>query len=102
MIKHIIAGVAAAGITVTAFALPAQAGTRPVNWEQRTCAAFGMWQARPGAGRLDALVADSLHLPHGYLAADAAQLLADSVTAKPQAKYITQDRLDVAYDCTDG
>jgi len=103
MIKRIMAGTAAAGIAVAAFALPAQAGThKPVNWQQRTCTAFGQYQAEPATGRLDTLVTASLHLPRGYLAADVAQLLADSVTAKPQAKYVSEDKRYVAYDCTNG
>ena len=73
MIKTITAGIAAAGITVAAFALPAQAGTR-VNWQERTCSAFTAWERHPTTARLDAMTADSFHVPWKYLGADAADL----------------------------
>ena len=50
MIKSILAGIAAAGITVTAFVLPAQASVTQqagAGLDGRTCSAFARWQARP-------------------------------------------------------
>jgi hypothetical protein len=99
MIKSILGFAVAAVLIVTAFALPAQAGAKPASWTQRTCSAFTAWQDHPAARNLDTLVTDSLRLPHGYLAADVAQLLADSVTAKPDAKYVSASAQYVATDC---
>jgi hypothetical protein len=104
MIKRILSAAAAAGIAVTAFVMPAQASTaaRPVNWTQRTCDAFHAWQDHPTTRNLDTLVVDSLRLPHGYLAADVAQLLADSVTAKPKPHPVATDGEYVGQDCYGG
>ena len=63
MIKRILAGIAAAGIAVTVFTVPAHASThvQPANWTGRTCSAFARWQARPTTAGLDKLVTFSLH-----------------------------------------
>ena len=75
MIKKILAGIAAAGITVAAFALPASASThKPVNWTARTCSAFAAWQHKPSTANLDRLVTDSFHVPAKYLGQDIASL----------------------------
>jgi hypothetical protein len=76
MIKRITAGIAAAGIAVTAFALPASAAARPVhvNWTARTCSAFAAWERKPSTVRLDTLAADSFHVPWKYLGDDVASL----------------------------
>ena len=103
MIKRILAGVAAAGIAVTAFALPAQASARPApNWTQRTCSAFARWQARPTTAGLDKLVTFSLHLPRGYLQADVLELAADVLTVKPDQGYVDVAAQYVGEDCYGG
>jgi hypothetical protein len=102
MIKSILGFAVAAGLIVTAFALPAQAGAKPASWAQRTCSAFTAWQGHPTARNLDTLVTDSLRLPHGYLAADVAQLLADSVTPKSRAHLVSADAQYVGQDCYGG
>src|ERR1700760_3474225 len=90
------AAVVSGSLVVLTWPAPADAS---VNWTQKTCGAFAVYEHHQTTGNLDALVADSLRLPHGYLAADVAGLLADSVTAKPKAKYITKDVRYVAGDC---
>ena len=61
MIKGIVAGIAAAGIAVTAFALPAAASTasvtaRPAHsaawYDTHACRAFHTWLRRPTAKHL--------------------------------------------------
>ena len=75
MIKRITAGIAAAGIAVTAFALPAQASTRPApSWTGRTCSAFARWQHKPTVANLDRTLTYSLHVPWKYLGSDVASL----------------------------
>ena len=103
MIKRILAGIAAAGITVTAFALPAHASTKPApNWTDRTCSAFARWQAKPTTVNLDKLVTFSLHLHRGYLQADVLELAADALTAKPDAGYVDVAAQYVGEDCYGG
>ena len=103
MIKRILAGIAAAGITVTAFALPAHASTKPApNWTDRTCSAFARWQDKPTTVNLDKLVTFSLHLPRGYLQADVLELAADAMTAKPDAGYVDVAAQYVGEDCYGG
>jgi len=100
MIKRILAGIAAAGITVTALALPAHASTRPVNWTQRTCNAFAAYESHPGKLALERVVADSFHVS-GYgkpgLASDIGQLWADS--AGGGRKYLPADNEYIRDDC---
>ena len=103
MIKRILAGIAAAGITVTAFALPASASVKPApNWTGRTCSAFARWQGKPTTAGLDKLVVFSLHLPRGYLQADVLELAADALTAKPDAGYVDVAAQYVGEDCYGG
>ena len=103
MIKRILAGIAAAGITVTAFAVPAHASTKPApNWTDRTCSAFSRWQDKPTTANLDKLVVFSLHLPRGYLQADVLELAADAMTAKPDAGYVDVAAQYVGEDCYGG
>ena len=97
-IKRITAGIAAAGIAVTAFALPAHAATVPVNWHQRTCTAFGRWQAHPTTARLDTLAADSFHVPWRYLGADVWGMYSD--VRSGSVKYVHSDVRYVAEDCS--
>jgi len=101
MIKHITAGIAAAGLAVTAFAVPASASTR-VNWTQRTCSAFSRWQDKPTTAGLDKLITFSLHLPRGYLQADVLELGADALTAKPDRGYVDVAAQYVGEDCYGG
>ena len=103
MIKRILAGIAAAGITVTAFALPAHASTKPApNWTDRTCSAFSRWQDKPTTAGLDKLVVFSLHLPRGYLQADVLELAADVLTVKPDPGYVDVAAQYVGEDCYGG
>ena len=105
MIKRILSGIAAAGITVTAFALPAHAtvtGRPAPNWAGRTCSAFSRWQDKPTTANLDKLVTFSLHLPRGYLQADALELAADVLTAKPDQGYVDVAAQYVGEDCYGG
>jgi hypothetical protein len=102
MITRILAGIAAAGIAVTAWTMPAQASARPVTWAQRTCSAFSRWQAHPATGSLDRLVTYSLRLPRGYLAADVGQLLAVSVGAKPDPNGVDVAEQYLYEDCHGG
>ena len=101
MIKYITAGIAAAGLAVTAFALPASASThKPVNWTARTCSAFRTWDRHRSEGRLAVLVVDSTHLGRSYLKADVGQLYADaSSPSKKAAKYLGDDATYVNQDC---
>ena len=103
MIKRIIAGIAASAITVTVFALPASASTKPApNWTGRTCSAFSRWQDKPTTASLDKLVTFSLHLPRGYLQADVLELAADVMTAKPDQGYVDVAAQYVGEDCFGG
>ena len=103
MIKRILAGIASAGIAVTAFAVPAHASVKPApNWTGRTCSAFSRWQAKPTVAGLDKLVTFSLHLPRGYLQADVLELAADAMTAKPDAGYVDVAAQYVGEDCYGG
>jgi hypothetical protein len=102
MIRSILAAAVLAAVQFTGFAMPAHAVARPANWTQRTCDAFSAWQDHPTTRNLDTLVTDSLGLRHGYLAADVAQLLADSVTAKPKAHLVSVDGQYVGQDCYGG
>jgi len=108
MIKTILArGVLVLACGTTAFTVntlagvPAHAATA-VSWTQRTCSAFSRWQDKPTTADLDKLVVFSLHLPRGYLAADVAELLADSVTAKPDQGYVSVAAQYVGEDCYGG
>ncbi len=75
MTKRILAGVAVAGIAVTAFALPAHASVKPApNWTGRTCSAFARWQHKPTVANLDRTLTYSLHVPWNYLGSDVASL----------------------------
>ena len=104
MIKRILAGIAAAGITVTAFAVPAHASThvQPANWTGRTCSAFARWQDKPTTAGLDKLVTFSLHLPRGYLQADVLELAADVLAVKPDPGYVDVAAQYVGEDCRGG
>ena len=88
-----------AAVTVAAGVLaaaPANAQTQ-VNWTQRAYSAFTTWEAHPTRANLDALVADSFHLPAKYDAADIAQLYAD-VMGGAKATYVSDDKQYVAED----
>ena len=93
MIKRILAGIAAAGITVTAFALPASASTTHATPAQKAYAAFTTWERHPARGNLDKLVQASFALPARYDAADIGQLYADVLGGAPRADIAR----DVAY-----
>ena len=99
MIKRITAGIGAAALAVTAFALPASAAARPVDWTQRTCSAFAAYEAHPTAGRLVTLGTDSLHVAWKYLGADVWQLVND-VHAQPE--YVRDDEQYAYEDCHNG
>ena len=99
MRKTIAAAILAGTAILGAIPVTASASARTPSPAQQTCTAFTAWQQHKTTARLDRLVTASLSLPHGYLAADVAQLLADSVTAKPKAKYIRSDARYVSEDC---
>jgi len=93
-----LAAAVAAG-TITAATLPASASA-PVNWHQRTCAAFRAWDRHRTDGRLATLVTDSTHLGKSYLKADVFQLAADASSPSPKAaKYLGDDATYVNQDC---
>ncbi len=101
MIKRITAGIVAAGIAVTAFALPAQASTRPApSWAGRTCSAFTAWEHKPTTARLDTLASDSFHVPWRYLGVDVWGLYSD--VRSGSVKYVRSDVRYVAEDCSNG
>ena len=81
---------------ITSATLPASASA-PVNWHQRTCAAFRAWDQHRTAGRLHELVADSFHVAPRYLGADVAQLYADIERGK--VKYLGDDATFLNQDC---
>ena len=75
MIKRITAVIVAAGIAVTAFAVPASASARPApSWTGRTCSAFARWQHKPTVANLDRTLTYSQHVPWDYLGSDVASL----------------------------
>ena len=79
---------------------PAQAATvRPhaASWTQRAYVAFTTWEKHPGRANLDALVADSFHLPAKYAGEDIAQLYSDVMTGA-KATYLSDDKQYVAED----
>ena len=98
MIKRILAGIAAAGLTAT-LALPAQASVKPASWTQRTCTAFAAWEKHPSTARLVTLGTDSLHVSWKYLGGDVWQLVND-VHAQP--KYLSDDEQYIYEDCHNG
>ena len=89
-------------VGATPLAAHAAESAAPVNWTHRTCAAFTAYERHPSMARLDTLVTDSLHLHRSYLAADVAQLLADTVTPKAKAQYVATDAQYAAGDCYGG
>ena len=89
-------------VGATPLAAHAAESAAPVNWTHRTCAAFTAYEHHPSAANLDRLVVDSLHLRRSYLAADVAQLLADTVTPKSKAQYVATDAQYVFEDCHNG
>lgn len=95
----VAAAVTAGAILAATLPASAQPSARTATPAQQTCSAFTAWDQHKTAARLDRLVTVSLALPHGYLAADTGQLLADSVTAKPKAKYIRSDEKWISEDC---
>ena len=90
--------------STTAMLMPAleAAGELRPDWTGRTCSAFSRWQHKPTTGHLDTLVRDSLHLPHGYLAADVLELGAAVMAAKPRQHHIDTSAEYVAQDCFGG
>ena len=101
MIKRILAGIAAAGITVTAFAVPASASVKPApNWTGRTCSAFSRWEGHPTAGNLVRLATYSLHVPWRYLGADVWGLYSD--VRSGSVTYIPDDEGYIFGDCHNG
>ncbi len=101
MFKRITAGIAAAGIAVTVFALPASASARPApSWTARTCSAFTAWERHPGTARLDTLASDSFHVPWRYLGVDVWGLYSD--VRSGSVKYVHSDVRYVAEDCSNG
>ena len=106
MIKAITAGIAAAGIAVTVFTLPASASTTPPSWTQRTCSAFAAWERHPTTARLARLAADSVHVPVRPLGGDVWNLVGDVEHAragdKPSALYVSDDEQQTYTDCNNG
>lgn len=102
MIKTITAGIAAAGIAVTAFAVPASASATPapVNWVQRTCGAFAAYEKHPSPAGLVTFGTDSLRVPWKYLGKDAWQLVSDVRSGK--TKYVSDSEQYVYEDCHNG
>ena len=100
MIKAITAGIAAAGIAVTVFALPASASTTPPSWTQRTCSAFAAWEKRPSNANLVTLASDSLHAPWRYLGNDVWGLYSD--VRSGSVKYVSDDEQQTYTDCHNG
>jgi hypothetical protein len=72
------------------------------SWTGRTCSAFSRWQAKPTTANLDRLVVFSLHLKHGYLAADVATLLEVSVLSKQDPGGVDVAAQYVGEDCWGG
>jgi hypothetical protein len=100
MIKRILAGIAAAAITVTAYAIPAHASARPVNWAQRTCTAFAAWGRHPTTANLDTLASDSFRVPWRYLGNDIWALYSD--VRSGSVKYVSDDEQQTYTDCHNG
>ena len=74
-----------------------------VNWAQRTCSAFSMWEARPSAGNLRTLITDSLNVPWNKpgskygLGSDVYGLGGDVLGGK--TTYIAKDKGYLTADC---
>jgi hypothetical protein len=94
--------IAASALAVT-LAGPASASA-PVNWTQRTCAAFAAWERHGTTGSLETVAADSFHVSwrgtgsrYG-LGSDVWGLVAD-VRSGAAAKYVTEDERYISKDC---
>jgi predicted component of type VI protein secretion system len=87
------AGLAAVLSGATGYAVRA---ATPVNWHQRTCAAFTAWDRHRTAAGLDTLTADSFRVPWKYLGEDVAGLYRDVRSGKTSrlgddATWVNQD-----------
>jgi hypothetical protein len=110
MKRTLIAGMAAgtilAGTTAgVAAASPAEpkaalsSAHHPVNWTQRTCAAFSTYEHHKSTANLITMLIDSTHVPFKYLGQDVAQLYIDTRTG---TKYADDDRQYAFSDCHNG
>lgn len=73
--------------------------TMPLSARETVCNEFAVYQSHPTRRNLERVVTDSYRLGNGWLIADVGQLWADSVTVKPNPRYVSADIEYIRDDC---